>query len=151
MDRYDKMLTKLSFEELKEKKIYPIHPSFRIICSAYLPTVKDPWLTPETMSLFHFHVLPDMTSNQKSTLLKQLFPSISSSSLYLLLQFNAQLDEMKFKLQQTKNASENFLNEIQDLYLSLRQLIRICRHISVYPNDLYRREIFFFILLITNN
>lgn len=128
-DRYDQMRRTFDDTELRSRKVLPVHPAFHILCTACIPTIKDAWLTPEVMALFHFHVLPDMTVPQMTALLRQLFPAIPANLLSKLLDFNGRVHQLQMK-------GSEAMNEGQDLHLSLRQLIRICRHVSSYPNDL---------------
>jgi hypothetical protein len=81
--------------------------------------------------MFHFHTLPTMTILLKNKLLRKMFPNTSSELIDLLLSFDDKVRE----------ASEKEKNK-QSLELSLRQLIRICRHISLYPDTLY---VFYFL------
>jgi hypothetical protein len=98
----------------------------RIIALAVPPTPKNPWLTSEVLSMFHFHNLPTMTILFKNKLLRNMFPDTSQELIDLLLKFDDKVRE----------ANEKEKNK-QSLELSLRQLIRICKHVSLYPDTLY--------------
>ena len=61
-DRYKnlKASSGLSDEEMKEKKVHPIHPSFRIIALSEPPvpgSSSQQWVTPELLTMFLFHHL----------------------------------------------------------------------------------------------
>jgi hypothetical protein len=60
LPRYEDMqkVLKLSPVQLEKKGIFAVHPGFRLVCLANSPTSKNPWLTSEVMSMFHFHILP---------------------------------------------------------------------------------------------
>ena len=90
------------------------------------PTVKNPWLTSEIMSMFHFHTLPTLTLALKNKLLRKMFPDTPQQLIDILLSFDD-------KVREASNIEKNK----QSLELSLRQLIRICKHVSLYPDTLY--------------
>jgi hypothetical protein len=114
-------------QELTVDKILPVHPSFRIIALATPPNMKNQWLTSEVISMFHFHVMPTLTLKEKSKLLAELFPDTSDSVLATLLNF----DQKAYEVNSKEKSSH------QALQLSLRQLIRICKHTVKYPKQLY--------------
>lgn len=45
-------------EMLHERRIYPVHPAFRLVALATPPTPANPWLTAEIMGLFAFASVP---------------------------------------------------------------------------------------------
>lgn len=45
-------------EMLHERRIYPVHPAFRLVALATPPTPTNPWLTAEIMGLFAFASVP---------------------------------------------------------------------------------------------
>jgi hypothetical protein len=117
---------------------------YRIIALATPPTVKDQWLTSEILSMFHFHTLQPMLVEEKAKLLHQLFPATNATGiscqslmweltfiqvLKSLLSFDAQVYKMN---SQSKADSQKH----PALELSLRQLIRMTRHVAQYPADM---------------
>eukprot|EP01114_Cavostelium_apophysatum_P013936 TRINITY_DN3482_c0_g1_i2.p1 TRINITY_DN3482_c0_g1~~TRINITY_DN3482_c0_g1_i2.p1 ORF type:complete len:768 (-),score=160.68 TRINITY_DN3482_c0_g1_i2:2132-4435(-) len=113
-----------SKEELHQKKILPVHPSFRLVALAIPPNLKNPWLTSEVISMFHLHFLHDLKAAEKEALLRRLFPD--SPIIENLLLFASKVHD--WNISQKEGAK---------LGLSLRQLIRIAKHASTYPADLY--------------
>ncbi|KAH9163007.1 hypothetical protein LEN26_000697 [Aphanomyces euteiches] len=91
-----------------------IHPSFRVIALAEVGQ-KHPWLNSETLALFPYHSMPSLTSQEVAALIERLFPHIPPRASTMLLQF---------------------WHEVQthpDLSLSLRQVLRMARRLSAFP------------------
>lgn len=74
--RYEKLMkkSKMSIEDLDSKRIFPIHPSFRIIAlaragvSGQSDGKAGAWLTAEVLSMFHFVVVDNLPSQVPSAL-----------------------------------------------------------------------------------
>ena len=81
--------------ELKEKKVFPVHPGFRLVVLATPPTPKQPWLTSEIISLLHFHHLShnDLSFDEKSEILKGLFPTAPPAIIDSLLKVDVLLTQ----------------------------------------------------------
>jgi len=77
-----------STEMNKAKKVFAIHPNFRIVALATPPTLKNQWLTSEVMSLFCFNSVPSIPIDQQEKLLLELFPN-SKNIVSKLLRFNS--------------------------------------------------------------
>lgn len=127
-ERFEALVAKHGSEEYVRKtlNIHPISPSFRIIAVGVTPTKRTPWLDDEVMSLFAFHVIPDLTHTLKTSILHSLFPHVSKSALDSLLDVSDRLNSLSEGDHSAASAQ---------LALSLRQLIRIVRRFQSYPHD----------------
>ncbi|KAJ8310233.1 hypothetical protein KUTeg_012098 [Tegillarca granosa] len=129
-DRYDdiKHQTGLSDTELGDRKIYPIHPSFRIVALAEPPlpgSSTQQWLTPELLTMFLFHNLRPLSQAEEKLVITTVVkdcPDITK-----LLKFVHQLRSSKDTAMTSISSS-----------LSTRQLIRIAKRMAEFPTkDLY--------------
>ncbi|XP_070607481.1 von Willebrand factor A domain-containing protein 8 isoform X1 [Erythrolamprus reginae] len=128
-DRYRKLQEELqiSDEELQKRAIFPIHPSFRIIALAEPPTVgstTQQWLGPELLTLFLFHYMKPLSKNEEIKIIKKMAPNVARASAEKLLKLTHKLRETNDPTAQSLAAS-----------LSTRQLLRICRRLSHYPDE----------------
>jgi hypothetical protein len=139
-DRYQKLRETHSEEQLKELRIMPVLPSFRVIALALPPPVKGSggeskglsWLVEETMTLFSYHIMPDMPVAIKMRILQYMFPSLAEKGLAALLRFSDRLTTGDG----VATGSSSSVAASASLALSLRQLIRLSRRYTTYPNDL---------------
>uniref|UniRef100_A0A4W6D9L2 von Willebrand factor A domain-containing protein 8 n=1 Tax=Lates calcarifer TaxID=8187 RepID=A0A4W6D9L2_LATCA len=129
-DRYQTLKEQLQFsdEQLQERSIFPIHPSFRVLALAEPPVVGastssssnsrgQQWLGPELLTMFLYHTVTPLAKGEEMGLIQGLVghththgdttPPYIQSTLF------------------TSLASS----------LSTRQLLRICRRLSQYPKE----------------
>ena len=128
-EKYDELIengqTKL---ELHERGIIRIHPSFRVIALAEPPTKNAAnWITSETLSLFMYHEIRDLSKEEEFKIITQLYGKVPTSLEKII--------NLAFHLRQSndpimKNLSGN---------LSTRQLLRIARRMSKY-HDSYNTD-----------
>ncbi|KAM5289381.1 von Willebrand factor A domain-containing protein 8 [Ctenodactylus gundi] len=128
-DRYIRLKEelKLSDEQLQERSIFPIHPSFRIIALAEPPVIgstTQQWLGPEFLTMFFFHYMKPLVKSEEIQVIKEMVPNIPQESLHKLLSLTHKLRETQDPTAQSLAAS-----------LSTRQLLRISRRLSQYPNE----------------
>eukprot|EP00736_Rhodelphis_marinus_P000056 Rmarinus@m.14300 len=130
-DRYQKLLQQgNTVESLMSKGVHPVHPAFRVIA---LGTPEEPkhgssqvelnrslaWLDEETSTMFSFHQLPCHSDQDTKSILTKLYPRVTDDQLNRLLSFSLQ-----------KVKDDEF-----SLSLSLRQLLRITRHLDSFGDD----------------
>ncbi|KAL6063347.1 von Willebrand factor A domain containing 8, partial [Balamuthia mandrillaris] len=125
-------------EELKKRKVYPVHPSFRVIVTGTFAPIannssnntslsnsitattaksgKQGWITSELLSLFHFHYLDSgaFLEEEKEKLLLRLFGIEQQYLIRKLLEFDGMF-------------RQSSLPGLPATGLSLRQLIRLCK------------------------
>jgi MoxR-like ATPase len=118
LDRYQALLTELGEDELRLRKVLPIHPRFRVLALASPMTRKTPWLTPEILSLFSWHSMPDLSTESTRLILNRRFPALQADVMDRLLRFAALLNEAATSL------------SAPTLALSLRHLLRVGKHVS---------------------
>ncbi|XP_023587391.1 von Willebrand factor A domain-containing protein 8 isoform X3 [Trichechus manatus latirostris] len=128
-DRYMRLKEelKVSDEQLRERSIFPIHPSFRIIALAEPPVIgstAQQWLGPEFLTMFFFHYMKPLVKGEEIQVIKEMVPNIPQEALDKLLSFTHKLRETQDPMAQSLAAS-----------LSTRQLLRISRRLSLYPNE----------------
>ncbi|XP_060050736.1 von Willebrand factor A domain-containing protein 8 isoform X2 [Erinaceus europaeus] len=128
-DRYSRLKEELqlSDEQLQKRLIFPVHPSFRIIALAEPPVVgssTQQWLGPEFLTMFFFHHMKPLVKSEELQVIKEMVPNIPQESLDKLLSFTHKLRDTQDPTAQSLAAS-----------LSTRQLLRISRRLSQYPNE----------------
>nr|XP_027784510.1 von Willebrand factor A domain-containing protein 8 [Marmota flaviventris] len=128
-DRYMRLKQELqmSDEQLQKRSIFPIHPSFRIIALAEPPVIgstTQQWLGPEFLTMFFFHYMKPLVKSEEIQVIKEMVPNIPQEALNKLLSFTHKLRETRDPTAQSLAAS-----------LSTRQLLRISRRLSQYPNE----------------
>lgn len=130
--RYEKLMkkNKMTVEELDAKRMFPIHPSFRIVALARAGTSGQTdgkagaWLTAEILSLFQFIVVDSLPSEEEQEVLRTLSPGVQETRLRQLLTFAR-------RLRRDKDETVRMLSSA----LSTRQLIRICRRLAYFGDD----------------
>ncbi|KAM8820841.1 von Willebrand factor A domain-containing protein 8 [Eudromia elegans] len=128
-DRYQNLKEELqvSDEKLQERSIFPIHPSFRIVVLAEPPIIgssTQQWLGPEFLTLFLFHNVQPLSKNEEIQIIKEMIPNVPRVAVEQLL-------SLTHKLRETNDATAQSLASS----LSTRQLLRICRRLSHYPEE----------------
>nr|XP_025730607.1 von Willebrand factor A domain-containing protein 8 isoform X2 [Callorhinus ursinus] len=128
-DRYMRLKEELqlSDEQLRQRSIFPVHPSFRIIALAEPPVIgstTQQWLGPEFLTMFFFHYMKPLVKSEEIQVIKEMVPNIPQEALDRLLSFTHKLRETQDPTAQSLAAS-----------LSTRQLLRISRRLSQYPNE----------------
>ncbi|XP_004759341.1 von Willebrand factor A domain-containing protein 8 isoform X1 [Mustela putorius furo] len=128
-DRYMRLKEELhlSDEQLRQRSIFPVHPSFRIIALAEPPVIgstTQQWLGPEFLTMFFFHYMKPLVRSEEIQVIKEMVPNIPQEALDRLLTFTHKLRETQDPTAQSLAAS-----------LSTRQLLRISRRLSQYPNE----------------
>ncbi|TPX32182.1 hypothetical protein SmJEL517_g04613 [Synchytrium microbalum] len=131
-NRYVKLIKKSGFTPamMKEKKIVPVHPNFRVISIAR-PTVtaqggaqKGNWLSPEICSLFRYIPMRSLSYVEEMYVIQMLCPGIEESKLKALLTFANVLRSENDETARLLASS-----------LSTRQLIRVCRRMAMFPDE----------------
>ncbi|PNI60300.1 VWA8 isoform 3 [Pan troglodytes] len=128
-DRYMRLKEELqlSDEQLQKRSIFPIHPSFRVIALAEPPVIGSTahqWLGPEFLTMFFFHYMKPLVKSEEIQVIKEKVPNVPQEALDKLLSFTHKLRETQDPTAQSLAAS-----------LSTRQLLRISRRLSQYPNE----------------
>ncbi|OZJ04703.1 hypothetical protein BZG36_02531 [Bifiguratus adelaidae] len=134
--RYKTLLEEHGYtvEQLDELGCYPIHPAFRIVCLARAAATGGSggddgkraggWLGPETLSMFRFIAVGGYPFDEEMLILSNLSPGVNVDSLKRLLQFANRL----------RRDSDETVKMLSNA-LSTRQLIRICRRMTYFPNE----------------
>ncbi|XP_077014477.1 von Willebrand factor A domain-containing protein 8 isoform X2 [Tamandua tetradactyla] len=135
LDRYTRLKEELqiSDEQLKKRSIFPVHPSFRIIALAEPPVIgstTQQWLGPEFLTMFFFHYMKPLVKSEEIQVIKEMVPNTPQKALEKLLSFTHKLRETQDPTAQSLAAS-----------LSTRQLLRISRRLSQYPNENLHRAV----------
>ncbi|KAM7321273.1 hypothetical protein ACRRTK_019365 [Alexandromys fortis] len=128
-DRYLSLKQRLQLtdEQLQDRSIFPIHPSFRIIALAEPPVVgstTQQWLGPEFLTMFFFHHMKPLVKSEEIQVIKEMVPNVPQDALEKLLSVTHKLRETQDPTAQSLAGS-----------LSTRQLLRIARRLSQYPNE----------------
>ncbi|XP_057642158.1 von Willebrand factor A domain-containing protein 8 isoform X2 [Chionomys nivalis] len=128
-DRYLSLKQRLQLtdEQLQNRSIFPIHPSFRIIALAEPPVIgstTQQWLGPEFLTMFFFHHMKPLVKSEEMEVIKEMVPNVPQDALEKLLSVTHKLRETQDPTAQSLAAS-----------LSTRQLLRIARRLSQYPNE----------------
>ncbi|XP_071340245.1 von Willebrand factor A domain-containing protein 8 [Trachinotus anak] len=136
-DRYQAIKEQLQFsdEQLQEKSIFPIHPSFRVLALAEPPVVGassnsssssrgQQWLGPELLTMFLYHTVSPLVKAEEMGLIQGLTPHVPQEAAEQLLHLTHSLRKTNDPTAQSLASS-----------LSTRQLLRICRRLSLYPEE----------------
>ncbi|MGH0128533.1 UNVERIFIED_CONTAM: hypothetical protein FKN15_018942 [Acipenser sinensis] len=129
VDRYESLKEELqlSDEELQKRSIFPVHPSFRIIALAEPPVAgssTQQWLGPELLTMFLFHSVKPLTVTEETQVIRAMIPNVPKDAVEQLL-------HLTHKLRKTNDPTAQSLASS----LSTRQLLRICRRLSQYPEE----------------
>lgn len=125
--RYEevKNVTGKTDDDMNESKIFPIHPSFRIIALAEPPVIgssKQQWLTPEILTMFLYHNIRLLSLAEEEQVLNNLVPNCPDMTK--LLDF----------VQKLRASSDSTVSSLASS-LSTRQLLRIARRQAVFPSE----------------
>ncbi|XP_077946619.1 von Willebrand factor A domain-containing protein 8 isoform X1 [Gasterosteus aculeatus] len=133
-DRYQTLKEQLQFsdEQLKERSVFPIHPSFRVLALAEPPVVgagagsrgQQQWLGPELLTMFLYHTVSPMAVAEEMDLIQGLARDVPKEAAEQLLHLTHSLRKTNDPTAQSLASS-----------LSTRQLLRICRRLSRYPEE----------------
>uniref|UniRef100_UPI0037E9A655 von Willebrand factor A domain-containing protein 8 n=1 Tax=Semicossyphus pulcher TaxID=241346 RepID=UPI0037E9A655 len=135
-DRYQTLKEQLQFsdEQLKERSIFPIHPSFRVLALAEPPVVGasasggsskgQQWLGPELLTMFLYHTVTPLAKAEEMGLIQGLTLNVPTEAAEQLLHLTHTLRKTNDPTAQSLASS-----------LSTRQLLRICRRLSQYPEE----------------
>lgn len=133
-DRYQALKEELQFsdQQLQERSIFPIHPSFRVLALAEPPVVGasssnskgQQWLGPELLTMFLYHTVTPMSKAEELDLIEGLAPNVPKDAVEQLL-------HLTHSLRSTNDSTAQSLASS----LSTRQLLRICRRLSQYPEE----------------
>ncbi|CAG8505992.1 1372_t:CDS:10 [Ambispora gerdemannii] len=133
-ERYQNLVQKHGFtsEILANRGIFPINPTFRIVVLARPVSSGSggsegkpgAWLSPEVSAMFQFVAVRLLEYQEETEVLHALSPGVNEKSLELLLRFAN-------RLRQDTDETIKILSDA----LSTRQLIRICRRITAFPDE----------------
>uniref|UniRef100_A0A8C7Y264 von Willebrand factor A domain-containing protein 8 n=1 Tax=Oryzias sinensis TaxID=183150 RepID=A0A8C7Y264_9TELE len=135
-DRYQtlKDQLQLSDQQLQKRSIFPIHPSFRVLALAEPPVVGgstssdssrgQQWLGSELLTLFLYHSVTPLAKAEEMDLILGLTPNVPKEAAEQLLNFTHSLRRGNDPT--AKSLASSF---------STRQLLRICRRLSQYPEE----------------
>ncbi|XP_041807194.1 von Willebrand factor A domain-containing protein 8 [Chelmon rostratus] len=136
-DRYQTLKEQLHFsdQQLQERSILPIHPSFRVVALAEPPVVSastssssssrgQQWLSPELLTMFLYHTVSPLAKAEEMGLIQGLTHNVPKEAAEQLLHLTHSLRKMNDPTAQSLASS-----------LSTRQLLRICRRLSQYPDE----------------
>ena len=110
-------------------KKHRVHPSFRIVAVACPPSTTNPWMTEEVTSWFRTTVLPSPSNKDVNQMVQTLYPSAPSETMNKALNFSKHLKDMVQKGSATEDKRAAGLGS----GLSLRQLLRLARHMNSFP------------------
>ncbi|KAJ3592119.1 hypothetical protein NHX12_007248, partial [Muraenolepis orangiensis] len=136
--RWDRFQTlkeqlQLTDQQLQDRSIFPIHPSFRVLALAEPPVVgargggaggSQQWLGPELLTMFLFHSVSPLARAEEASLIRGLTPNAPTEAVEQLL-------NLAHSLRSTNDPTAQSLASS----LSTRQLLRVCRRLSQYPEE----------------
>lgn len=131
-DRYQELKEQLelSDQQLQERSVFPIHPSFRVLALAEPPVLGSSssrgqqWLGPELLTMFLYHTVTPLSREEEMHLIQGLTLNVPKEAAEQLLHLTHSLRQMNDPTAQSLASS-----------LSTRQLLRICRRLSQYPDE----------------
>ncbi|XP_030642749.1 von Willebrand factor A domain-containing protein 8 [Chanos chanos] len=128
-DRYQALREDLQLtdQEMQDRSIFPIHPSFRVLALAEPPvagSATQQWLGPELLTMFLFHTVKPLARAEENTVIQGMTPNVPREAVEHLL-------HLTHSLRQTNDPTAQSLASS----LSTRQLLRICRRLSQYPEE----------------
>ncbi|XP_005100871.1 von Willebrand factor A domain-containing protein 8 [Aplysia californica] len=126
-DKYEniKEETGMTDQELHDKQILPIHPSFRIIALSEPPvagSAKQQWLSPEMLTMFLYHNMRPLSRLEEMSVISSMVPNVPD--LNKLFDFVHNLRESTDGTLQSLASS-----------LSTRQLLRISRRLAQFHSE----------------
>ncbi|XP_069745676.1 von Willebrand factor A domain-containing protein 8 isoform X2 [Narcine bancroftii] len=128
-DRYQDLKKELNLtdDDLQQRLIYPIHPSFRILALTEPPVVgssTQQWLGSELLTMFLFHSVRPLSMKEEVDIITKMIPHVPKDAVSQLLHFT-------HRLRQSSDPTAKSLASL----LSTRQLLRICNRFSRYPEE----------------
>uniref|UniRef100_A0A3Q3G2X8 von Willebrand factor A domain-containing protein 8 n=1 Tax=Labrus bergylta TaxID=56723 RepID=A0A3Q3G2X8_9LABR len=134
-DRYQTLKEQLQFTDEQLKESVPIHPSFRVLALAEPPVVGagtsggggsrgQQWLGPELLTMFLYHTVTPLAKAEEMGLIQGLTLNVPTEAAEQLLHLTHSLRSTNDPTAQSLASS-----------LSTRQLLRICRRLSQYPEE----------------
>ncbi|XP_034490475.1 von Willebrand factor A domain-containing protein 8 [Drosophila innubila] len=129
-DRYQALLSQgLDDKQLKERGLFPIPESFRVVALAEPPNLesnKNSWLTPEILSMFLYQKLRPLQQNEEIELLVQIFGEVQPKMKWMLT-----------LAQILRTSTDPMLQGLSET-LSTRQILKLGRRLAAYPDsDVY--------------
>ncbi|GFO07343.1 von Willebrand factor a domain-containing protein 8-like [Plakobranchus ocellatus] len=126
-DKYDAMKKELNLSDtdLQQRKILPIHPSFRIVALSEPPVIgssKQQWLSPEMLTMFLYHNMRPLSRLEEIDVISRLVPNLPDLN---------KLFDFVHRLRQSQDAPLQSLSSS----LSTRQLLRIARRLATFPSE----------------
>jgi len=127
VERYEdiKKETGLTDQEMKDRQMLPIHPSFRMVCLSEPPVPGSPkqqWLSAEMLTMFLYHDLQPLSRLEEMTVISTLVPNVPDLN---------KLFDFVHTLRQSHDGTLQSLASS----LSTRQLLRIARRLSEFPGE----------------
>lgn len=110
-----------SVQDMTDRKCFPVHPAFRIVALAR-PNTK--WLNEEIGTLMGWIVMRNLNFDEEMDLVHTLCPGADDDKIQLLIKFSGKL----------RNEKDDVIQNLSQS-LSTRQLLRIARRISAFPNE----------------
>lgn len=136
-DRYQTLKEQLQFsdQQMQERSVFPIHPSFRVLALAEPPVVGastssgsnnrgQQWLGPELLTMFLYHTVTPLAKSEEMGLIQGLTANVPKEAAEQLLHLSHTLRKTNDPTAQSLASS-----------LSTRQLLRICRRLAQYPEE----------------
>ncbi|TRY92386.1 hypothetical protein DNTS_024700 [Danionella cerebrum] len=128
-DRYQSLKDELQLtdQELRDRCIFAVHPSFRIIALAEPPVVgstTQQWLGPEILTMFLFHTIKPLAKAEETEVLQGLIPNVPKEAV-------DRLQHLTHSLRKSNDPTAQSLASS----LSTRQLLRVCRRLALYPQE----------------
>lgn len=129
-DRYQQIKTDLNLtdEQMSEKGILSIHPSFRMIALSEPPvagSTKQQWMTPELLTMFMFHNLRPLSQAEELHVINNVVKDCPD------------MNALTSFVHQLRSSTDPAMVSIASS-LSTRQLIRVAKRIAQFPSkDVY--------------
>lgn len=88
----------MSAQQLGEKGVFRLHPSFRLVALAIPPTAKQNWLSPEAATIFSFHKVELPTCEEEARILEVVCPGASEDVIADVLGVSKGLQALRYSL-----------------------------------------------------
>lgn len=125
-DRYEqiKANNEMTDEDMKEHKVFPIHPAFRIIALSEPPvpgSASQQWMTPEMLTMFLFHHLRPLSLKEEVDVVTKVVQKCPN------------MDKLLKFVHELRKSTDPAMTSIA-ASLSTRQLIRIAKRLASFPS-----------------
>lgn len=125
-DRYEqiKANSEMTDEDMKERKVFPIHPAFRIIALSEPPvpgSASQQWMTPEMLTMFLFHHLRPLSLKEEVDVVTKVVQKCPN------------MDKLLKFVHELRKSTDPAMTSIA-ASLSTRQLIRIAKRLASFPS-----------------